>query len=162
MCRINLTKQQNEVLEFLKTVGISKDDFHTKLSSGIWVKRSVLPNEEQLNKIESIRNFVFASQIPTTYYYYDSKPGAKFDGDGPIDDKSRDFCTEMIALGKFWSKSEINQLSFRLRYSVFNLAGNINCRHEWKSVQAVRDSKVLEREKKRMVKAITSPEDLYN
>jgi hypothetical protein len=164
MCKINLSKQQNEILEYLKTVGITKDEFYTKLSSGLWIQRNIYKDEEQRNKLESIRHFAFATQTPETYYYYDAKPEAKFDGGGVLDDKSRDFCVEVIALSKFWSKSEINQLSFRLRTSVFRLSDGMftNCRHQWVAVQTVRDSKVLDREKNRMIKAINSPEDLYN
>jgi hypothetical protein len=154
---------KNEVFEHLKNIGICKEDFYSKLSSGIWIKRNIYDNEEQLNKIESIKHFAFASQTPETYYYYWSKPGAKFDeGSEVIDDRSRDFCVEMIGLGKLWSKQEINQLSFRLRYSVFREAGHHNCRHQWFAVQAIRDSKVLDRDKKKMVKSVNSPEDLYN
>jgi hypothetical protein len=66
------------------------------------------------------------------YYYYDKKANAKFDGGGVIDSRSRDFCVEMISLGKVWTREEINRVSFTLRYSVFKYAGGYNCRHTWK------------------------------
>jgi hypothetical protein len=66
------------------------------------------------------------------YYYYDKKANAKFDGGGVVDDRSRDFCIEMISMGKVWTREEINRISFSLRYSVFKYSGGYNCRHTWK------------------------------
>lgn len=61
----------------------------------------------------------------------------------------RDFCVRMINLDKFYSKEEINIMSFRgdnkkfghkkQNYSIFNFKGGSNCNHYWVEYAILRD-----------------------
>lgn len=57
-----------------------------------------------------------------SFYYYD----------GPLDDKTREFCATLLLQGKFYSQEEINYLSSRLGYNVDLYCGSYGCRHQWK------------------------------
>ena len=64
---------------------------------------------------------------------------------------SREFCKRLMALDKFYSRSDIEQMSARLGYSVWDRKGkwwtmpdgthSPSCRHEWKSVVVMRKNK---------------------
>ena len=76
---------------------------------------------------------------PKIYYRYWKKPGAKFDADGGTltDSRTRDFCRNIISLGKYWTAQEIVNLSQSVGYSVFKYAGGGSpntCRHCWSRV----------------------------
>ncbi len=61
---------------------------------------------------------------------------------------SREFCKRLMALDKFYSRSDIEQMSARLGYSVWDRKGkwwtmpdgthSPSCRHEWKSLVVMR------------------------
>jgi len=98
-----------------------------------------LEQEAKLIRFATIRRSVVKVPLPEkkkegTYYKYDAKPDAVFDGAGIIDQKSRDFCRIIVRLNKLYTKEKISRISFQLRYSVFSLAGGINCRHQWEKV----------------------------
>lgn len=57
-----------------------------------------------------------------SFYYYD----------GPLDDKTREFCATLLLQGKFYSQEEIDYLSSRLGYNVDLYCGSYGCRHQWK------------------------------
>lgn len=57
-----------------------------------------------------------------TFYYYD----------GPLDDRTRPFCAELLALGKLFSQDDMDYLSLRLGYDAFLYCGSFGCRHAWK------------------------------
>lgn len=64
---------------------------------------------------------------------------------------SREFCKRLMALDKFYSRSDIEQMSARLGYSVWDRKGgwytmpngehSPSCRHEWKSNIVMRKNK---------------------
>jgi hypothetical protein len=64
---------------------------------------------------------------------------------------SREFCKRLMSLDKFYSRSDIEQMSARLGYSVWDRKGkwwtmpdgthSPSCRHEWKSVLVMRKNK---------------------
>ena len=64
---------------------------------------------------------------------------------------SREFCKRLMALDKFYSRSDIEQMSARLGYSVWDRKGkwwtmpdgthSPSCRHEWKSNLVMRKNK---------------------
>lgn len=73
--------------------------------------------------IEVIEPHQYAEIDPNeSYYYYD----------GPLDEKTREFCLEMLIQGKFYSQAEIDYLSANLGYNVDLYCGSYNCRHTWK------------------------------
>lgn len=56
-----------------------------------------------------------------TYYYYT----------GPLDDKTRPFCAQILKMDKVFSEKEINKISKLLGYDVLEDKGAYNCRHNW-------------------------------
>ena len=63
--------------------------------------------------------------------------------EGPEDNRNRDFCARLLEMNKLWSRSEIEAMSRRLGYSVWDRRGGfwndngdikIHCRHNWMSV----------------------------
>ena len=66
----------------------------------------------------------FASRKPeegVTYYYYT----------GPLDDKTRAFCKQMLTYDKVISEVDMDILSNYLDYDVKKYKGSYNCRHNW-------------------------------
>lgn len=55
------------------------------------------------------------------YYYYS----------GPLDEKTRPFCRQMLAYDKVVSSVDIDILSNYLNYDVKKYKGSYNCRHKW-------------------------------
>jgi len=67
---------------------------------------------------------LFANRKPDPnedYYYYD----------GPLDEKTRDFCKRMLKIDKVFSTTDIEILSNQLNYDVLKYRGSYNCRHRW-------------------------------
>lgn len=70
-------------------------------------------------------------------YRYEGKP------------PERDFCTKMMRLDKFYTREEINVMSFNGRnrkfghnkqnYSIWNYKGGKSCRHKWVAYSVLRD-----------------------
>jgi DNA-binding Lrp family transcriptional regulator len=63
--------------------------------------------------------------------------------EGPEDNRNRDFCARLLEMNKLWSRSEIESMSMRLGYSVWDRRGGfwndngdvkIHCRHNWSKV----------------------------
>jgi DNA-binding Lrp family transcriptional regulator len=67
----------------------------------------------------------------------------KYSYEGARDSRNRPFCAKMMELNRFYSRAEIEQISARLGYSVFDRRGGFwmhkdgkvtpYCRHHWKS-----------------------------
>lgn len=55
------------------------------------------------------------------YYYYD----------GPLDEKTRPFCSQLLKMDKVISEIDIEILSTNLNYDVLKYEGSYNCRHKW-------------------------------
>ena len=63
--------------------------------------------------------------------------------EGPKDDRNRDFCARLLEMDKLWSRSEIETMSRRMGYSVWDRRGgwwtmpdgdrSKSCRHDWVS-----------------------------
>jgi DNA-binding Lrp family transcriptional regulator len=63
--------------------------------------------------------------------------------EGPEDSSNRAFCAKLLEMNKLWSRSEIESMSMRMGYSVWDRRGgwwtkpngdhSISCRHEWRS-----------------------------
>lgn len=71
----------------------------------------------------------------------------KYSYEGPKDDKNRAFCKKMLELNRYYSRFEIENISQRLGYSVFDRKGGFwnkggvispSCRHNWQSNIIVR------------------------
>lgn len=81
-------------------------------------------------------------------YAYEWKPEVPVGQRDTNAHPSRAFCQKVMGLDKFWSRTEIEQLSRRLGYSVFDRAGgwwtmpngihSPSCRHQWVSKVVVK------------------------
>lgn len=76
-------------------------------------------------------------------YTYEKRPGAK--GDDVIE-TTRPFCKRLIELDRIYTRAEIETISQRLGYSVFDRAGGFwgskpHCRHEWRRTIVVKKRK---------------------
>lgn len=75
------------------------------------------------SQVEEIKK-EFANRIPEkgeNYYYYL----------GPLDEKTRPFCRQMLKIDKVFSEDQINYISEELNYPVLEYGGSYNCRHQW-------------------------------
>jgi ribosomal protein S25 len=113
------------------------------IDSNIQIERTLTsPLADILEKIKPITRELLIR------YSYEWKPQFAVSSDNksstPLMDSSRPFCVEMLKANKFYTRSEIEQLSARLGYSVWDRAGgwwtkkgtNIHsesCRHRWVS-----------------------------
>lgn len=82
--------------------------------------RSTGYKKSQIEKIP----IELATRIPEEgedYFYYD----------GPLDEKTRDFCRLMLKIDKVFSRSQIDYISRELGYDVLVYCGSYNCRHNW-------------------------------
>lgn len=67
----------------------------------------------------------------------------KYSYEGPKDDRNRPFCRKLLELDRLYSRAEIERISLRLGYSVFDRRGgwwtqpdgthSPTCRHRWQS-----------------------------
>jgi DNA-binding Lrp family transcriptional regulator len=67
----------------------------------------------------------------------------KYSYEGPVDNRNRPFCAKLMSLKRLYSRAEIESISTRLGYSVFDRRGGFwthhdgtvtpYCRHTWKS-----------------------------
>lgn len=74
----------------------------------------------------------------------------RYEGPSP----QRDFCKRMIRLDKFYSKEEINIMSFKGRnkklghkgrnYSIFKYKGGVNCKHYWTEYLVIYNNNKIE------------------
>lgn len=79
--------------------------------------------EQGFEIIEITDKDEFAEIDPNeSFYYYD----------GPLDEKTRDFCKEILLTSKFFRQDDIDKLSTRAGYDVDLFFGSYNCRHTWK------------------------------
>jgi len=73
----------------------------------------------------------------------DTEISIKYSYEGPQDDRNRPFCAKMLELDRLYSRTEIERISLRLGYSVFDRRGgwwtkpngthSPTCRHKWQS-----------------------------
>lgn len=72
--------------------------------------------------IEKIDPTNFADIDPNEVFYY---------YEGPLDEKTRAFCEEILIIGKFFRQDDIDKLSNKAGYNVDLYMGSYNCRHKW-------------------------------
>lgn len=84
----------------------------------LFKKKGIPRNQIEAIEVELADRPVKPSE---NYYYYD----------GPLDEKTRDFCRYMLAVDKVVSETDIIVLSDNLGYDVLQYKGSYNCRHRW-------------------------------
>lgn len=115
----------NRLLESLERKGILKVKTET-IGEDVQIERTV----KETPKIDR-ENRPLTTEVFIKYSY-----------EGPKDDRNRDFCARLLELDRFYSRAEIEQISQRVGYSVWERRGgfyhNPNtdtttpyCRHRW-------------------------------
>jgi hypothetical protein len=88
-----------------------------------WFKKKAIPDTgEVINP-----GFLIRYQ----YVWKDEVPLEERDTEGF---ESREFCKYLVNAGKFYTRSDIETMSQKLGYSVWNRCGGDGCRHKWESV----------------------------
>jgi len=72
----------------------------------------------------------------------------RYSYDGPQDDKNRPFCAKLMAIDRLYSRADIENISMRLGYSVWDRRGGWftlpngehrpYCRHQWNALTVIR------------------------
>jgi hypothetical protein len=129
-----------------RTIGQSTALVESKIES--LTKRGLIEATEQAVGIDTViaRTLTEPLRLPPTII--DGTPttkiGIKYSYDGPEDEKNRPFCAKLMSLKRLYTRADIEKISARLGYSVWDRRGgfwtrkgtNITtpyCRHKWKS-----------------------------
>jgi hypothetical protein len=95
-------------------------------------------------------NEIINKPLPTVIevrYSYEWKPQFAVKSENkdttPLIQNSRPFCKRLLGLDRFYTRREIEALTLRLGYSVFDRGGgwwgnSPSCRHEWRANVLVR------------------------
>lgn len=153
----DITATENKILELIKkdekitsdviaeVIGETKAFVESKITS--LLKRGYLESTiEKIGEDEIIKRIVpkgiditippnKAKVNPTQIF-------VKYSYEGPQDNRNRAFCAKMMQLNRLYSRFDIEKISQRLGYSVFDRRGGFwnnhgtieaHCRHNWKS-----------------------------
>ena len=88
-------------------------------------------------KIEEVKTDKTSISIKYSYEWKEDVPDNEKD---TPDHPSRPFCKKMMELNRLYTRVDIEQISQRLGYSVFDRAGGDDCRHCWISQIVVKKS----------------------
>jgi hypothetical protein len=101
------------------------------MESELLLREEFAEQEVTKKKISDIQKIT--GVIPRLYikYSYEAKEGLK-----PIIETTRPFCRKLIEVDKYWSRKEIELISERVGYSVWDRKGGFwgksaECRHRW-------------------------------
>lgn len=130
-----------------KTLHVSQDKVDARISA--LTESGVLKSNVERVGVDSIIERTINSEnidvreAPQTVdvyvrYSYEAKPGLK-----PIIETTRPFCRRLIELDRLYSRAEIESISQRVGYSVFDRKGGFwgskdECRHRWVSNVVIR------------------------
>jgi DNA-binding Lrp family transcriptional regulator len=119
----------SRVMNLLVRKGLMKTT-QTQIGSDTIIERELTKPMSEIRKVGNVTT----TEILIRYSY-----------EGPEDDRNRPFCAKMLDISKrkMWTRSDIEQISERLGYSVWDRRGGWYtepdgqrrpfCRHEWKS-----------------------------
>lgn len=125
---------QKNILDYLRNCGIVKPEN--------WVEVS---EEEYLSE----RNLELGVEDSESYNDLSKRDGSgqwlvRYEYSGPSDDKNRDFCAEILSIGRIYTEEEIkNGLSNPEfgNYSIWDYKGSYGCRHRWRRIIYFEDYK---------------------
>jgi len=107
------------------------------------INKTVKADQESLEITDDGRDKITNPKVTSILAMYDyrKRPEAA----GPtLKETSREFCKKVIGLDRYYSRADIQKISDRLGYSVFDFAGGFwnhggnsgvitpYCRHEWR------------------------------
>jgi DNA-binding Lrp family transcriptional regulator len=119
----------SRVMNLLVRKGLMKTT-QTQIGSDTIIERELTKPMSEIRKVGNVTT----TEILIRYSY-----------EGPEDDRNRPFCARMLDISKrkMWTRSDIEKISERLGYSVWDRRGGWYtepdgqrrpfCRHEWKS-----------------------------
>lgn len=124
-----------------QTLGVEKSYVESRLKvlteKGVLKQSSSVIGADTIIEHSIVREMIDTIEKPETIdvyirYSYEPKPGLE-----PIIETTRPFCKRLIDLDRFYSRAEIETISQRVGYSVWDRKGgwwgdNPECRHEWK------------------------------
>lgn len=153
----DVTTTENEILQLIKkdskitpqviasVIGESEAFVKNKIASLVkkgYVEENVAMIGEDEVIERTIPEKVSAPPIKTGQTN-PAKISIKYSYEGPQDSRNRPFCAKLLKLNRLYSRAEIEQISQRLGYSVFDRRGGFwmhkdghitpYCRHHWKS-----------------------------
>jgi hypothetical protein len=128
----------------------SLQDVEERIASLITRKIIEVIKDTGERKLTKPLSEIVDAPVKTTFeikYSYEWKPGQPAN-----DNPSRAFCTRLLEIDKFWTRKEIEALTQRLGYSVFDRAGgwwgqgagkaaSPSCRHEWRRNVLIKKTK---------------------
>lgn len=120
------TEIQTKILSYLKECGQIKPDHWKEVTEEEYFQNK----EVQLTTDPTSRE---------SYNDFSKKDGTgqwlvRYEYNGPVDDRTRDFCSEVMSLGRIYTEEEIkNGLSNPEfgNYSIWDYKGSYGCRHKW-------------------------------
>lgn len=155
----DVTQTESRILELIRkdklitaqviadTIGQSEAYVISKLAN--LTQRGYIESHDTVDGIDTLveRTVVPSDTIsipPSTGAASPAQIFIKYSYEGPQDSKNRPFCAKMLQLRRLYSRAEIEQISARLGYSVFDRRGGFwtrkgthdttpYCRHNWKS-----------------------------
>ncbi len=152
----DITATENRIIELIKkdplitpetiasVIGESKSFVESKLKS--LVKKGYLEESESIIGTDTVVKRTLPEGVDLTKPPVRGTPPTqiyvKYSYEGPVDNRNRPFCAKLMALNRLYSRAEIEKISERLGYSVFDRRGGFwnkngkilpHCRHSWKS-----------------------------
>lgn len=145
----DLSALQKDVLRILKgSPDATNEDIASALKVDVksvnsavndLVKAEVIKNNNGRSSVIPAVNDAIGNSVLSIMYDYALRPGV---GGAVLLPTSRPFCVQMIEMDKYYTQSDIEQISQQLGYDVFDFAGGWwnhgdgtitpYCRHEWR------------------------------
>lgn len=154
----DVTTSENAILELIKKdPRITAEVIASAIGETVAYVESKISNLTKKGYLESTTEMIGADEItvrtvpqinittpPTTGSTNPAQIFIKYSYEGPQDAKNRPFCAKMMQLNRLYSRADIEKISERLGYSVFDRRGGFwtrkgtnnttpYCRHLWKS-----------------------------
>jgi DNA-binding Lrp family transcriptional regulator len=128
---------------------IGQTEAYVKNKIGVLTKRGWIESSTEVIGTDSVdvRTIVEDKVPPTPEKAQPAQIFIKYSYEGPQDSRNRPFCAKMMQLNRLYSRREIELISERLGYSVFDRRGGFwnkggeivpHCRHKWQSNIVVR------------------------
>lgn len=150
----DVTETENRIIELIKkdplitpdviadTINQSKKYVESKLKS--LIKKGYIEQSEETSGSDTVIKRTVPEKVtaPPSRGTPPTQISVKYSYEGPQDSRNRPFCAKMMKLNRLYSRAEIELISERLGYSVFDRRGgfwNDNgtikpyCRHSWKN-----------------------------
>ena len=132
----------------------SLEDIESRIASMVQRKIIEVVKDTGERKLTKPLSEIVDAPVKTTFeikYSYEWRSIVPVDERDTIDHPSRGFCKQLMKIDKFWTRKEIEALTQRLGYSVFDRNGGwwtdprnpkpTQCRHEWRRNVLIKKTK---------------------